>query len=88
MVYFCIGWWAQQLGFNREDRITAQFCGAKKSLVHGTVFSKILFSASFPIAVILLPLMLFHAFQLLLTSVFAAKFAASAGPLSTVEEKN
>jgi sodium/bile acid cotransporter 7 len=88
VVYFCIGWWAQQLGFNREDRITALFCGTKKSLVHGTVFSKILFSASFPIAVILLPLMLFHAFQLLLISIFAAKFAASAGPLTNVEEKN
>ena len=88
VVYFCIGWWALQLGFNREDRITALFCGTKKSLVHGTVFSKILFSASFPIAVILLPLMLFHAFQLLLTSIFAAKFAASAGPHTTVEERN
>jgi sodium/bile acid cotransporter 7 len=88
VVYFCIGWWAQQLGFNREDRITALFCGTKKSLVHGTVFSKILFSASFPIAVILLPLMLFHAFQLLLISIFATKFAASAGPLTAIEEKN
>ncbi|MDO1499335.1 hypothetical protein Q2T40_03615 [Winogradskyella maritima] len=28
-----------------EDRITAQFCGTKKSLVHGTVFSKILFGS-------------------------------------------
>jgi hypothetical protein len=32
--------------------------------------------------------MLFHAFQLLLISIFAAKFAASAGPLTTVEETN
>jgi hypothetical protein len=32
--------------------------------------------------------MLFHAFQLLLTSIFAAKFAASAGPHTTVEERN
>jgi sodium/bile acid cotransporter 7 len=87
VVYFCIGWWAQQLGFNREDRITALFCGTKKSLVHGTVFSKILFPPSFPIGIILLPLMLFHAFQLLLISIFAAKFAASANPLSDVEEK-
>jgi sodium/bile acid cotransporter 7 len=86
VVYFCIVWWAQQLGFNREDRITALFCGTKKSLVHGTVFSKILFPTSFPIGIILLPLMLFHAFQLLLISIFAAKFAASAGPLTTVEE--
>ena len=74
-VYFFIGWMAKQLGFNREDRITALFCGTKKSLVHGTVFSKILFSASFPIGILLLPLMLFHAFQLLIISIFASKFA-------------
>lgn len=75
IVYFIIGWLAQQLGFNREDRITALFCGTKKSLVHGTVFSKILFTAAFPTGIILLPLMLFHAFQLLIISIFAAKFA-------------
>ncbi len=72
-VYFFIGWISKKLLLNREDQITAQFCGTKKSLVHGTVFSKILFSASFPMGIILLPLMLFHAFQILLTSIFAAR---------------
>lgn len=76
VVYAVIGSLSQKLQLNREDRITALFCGTKKSLVHGTVFSKILFSASFPIGIILLPLMLFHAFQLLLISIFAARFAA------------
>lgn len=75
VIYFLIGWLSKQLQFNREDRITALFCGTKKSLVHGTVFSKILFSAAFPLGIILLPLMLFHAFQLLIISIFASKFA-------------
>ncbi|NCU02776.1 MAG: bile acid:sodium symporter, partial [Chitinophagaceae bacterium] len=53
--------------------ITAQFCGTKKSLVHGTVFSKILFPASMPTGIILLPLMLFHAMQIFIISIIASK---------------
>lgn len=72
-VYFFTGFLAKQLKFNTEDRITTQFCGTKKSLVHGTVFSKILLPASMPIGIILLPLMLFHAIQLFIVSVIATK---------------
>jgi solute carrier family 10 (sodium/bile acid cotransporter), member 7 len=73
VVYYITGYFSKLLGFNREDRITAQFCGTKKSLVHGTVFSKILFPASMPMGIILLPLMLFHAFQLFIVSIIATK---------------
>lgn len=73
MVYFLTGFIADKLKFNREDKITAQFCGTKKSLVHGTVFSKILFSSAFPLGIILLPLMLFHAIQILIISIIATK---------------
>jgi sodium/bile acid cotransporter 7 len=72
-VYFLTGFIAKQLRFNREDTITVQFCGTIKSLVHGTVFSKILFPASMPIGVILLPLMLFHVIQLFIISMIAAR---------------
>jgi sodium/bile acid cotransporter 7 len=61
------------LQFNKEDQITAQFCGTKKSLVHGTVFSKILFGNMATIGIILLPLMLFHAIQLFIISIIASK---------------
>ncbi len=64
LVYFFTGWVAKFLNFNREDTITAQFCGTKKSLVHGTVFSKILIPATIPMGIILLPIMIFHAFQI------------------------
>jgi solute carrier family 10 (sodium/bile acid cotransporter), member 7 len=74
-VYFLTGYLSQWLGFNKEDQITAQFCGTKKSLVHGTVFSKILFPESFPTGVILLPLMLFHAFQIFVISIIASRIA-------------
>lgn len=72
-VYYLIGFLAQKLKFNREDQITAKFCGTKKSLVHGTVFSKILFPATMPTGLILLPLMLFHAAQIFIISVIASK---------------
>jgi sodium/bile acid cotransporter 7 len=74
-VYFLTGRFAKALGFSIEDRITAQFCGTKKSLVHGTVFSKILFQHSAGAGIILLPLMLFHALQIFIVSIFAAKLA-------------
>ncbi len=72
VIYSCIGFLSKRFNFNREDRITAQFCGTKKSLVHGTVFSKILFSGQ-AMGTILLPLMIFHAFQLFVISAIASK---------------
>lgn len=61
--------------FSKEDLITTQFCGSKKSLVHGTVFSKILIPASIPLGVILVPLMLFHAWQILIISQIATQLS-------------
>ncbi len=75
IAFFLTDFIAKKLGFNKEDEITAQFCGTKKSLVHGTVFSKILFGNSATIGIILLPLMLFHAVQILIISVIASKLA-------------
>lgn len=72
-IYFLTGAIAKRLQFSIEDRITAQFCGTKKSLIHGTVFSKILFSHTAAIGIILLPLMLFHAFQIFFVSFIATK---------------
>ncbi len=74
-VYCLTGFISKKMGFSREDRITAQFCGTKKSLVHGTVFSKVLFPATFPAGMILLPLMLFHAIQIFIISVIASRLA-------------
>lgn len=75
LVYSLTGFISRRLNFTVEDTITAQFCGTKKSLVHGTVFSKILFENTAAIGIILLPLMLFHAMQILLISIFATNLA-------------
>lgn len=73
--FYLSGFLAKKLHLNNEDQITAQFCGTKKSLVHGTVFSKILFGNMVSIGIILLPLMLFHATQILIISLVATRKA-------------
>lgn len=67
----------RKLSFNRADTITVLFCGSKKSLVHGTVMSKVLFPAFLPVSILLLPIMLYHALQLIFVSIIAQKAAAS-----------
>jgi solute carrier family 10 (sodium/bile acid cotransporter), member 7 len=59
--------------FNREDRITLQFAGTKKSLVHGTVFANVLFSGMNGTGILLLPIMMYHAFQLFYISMVASR---------------
>ncbi len=59
------------LGFNRADRITVIFCGSKKSLVQGAVMGKVMFPDQAMLGVVLLPLMLYHALQLLAGSTIA-----------------
>lgn len=75
LVYGIIYAICKALHFNREDKITTLFCGSKKSLVHGTVMSKVLFSHLSSVGIILLPLMLYHALQLMVVSVIARGMA-------------
>ena len=73
IVYSLTGWIGKLLKFNHGDQITNQFCGTKKSLVHGTVFSEALFGQTSIVGIILLPLMFYHALQILIISVIATK---------------
>lgn len=59
--------------FNRQDRITVLFCGSKKSLVQGAVMGKVLFPNPVVLGVVLLPLMIYHALQLMVGSMIAQK---------------
>ena len=49
----------------------ALFCGSKKSFIHGTAMANVLFSNNISLGMILLPLMLYHALQLVIVSVIA-----------------
>jgi sodium/bile acid cotransporter 7 len=63
------------LGFTIKDRITALFCGSKKSLVHGVVIGKILFPDPALLGLVLLPVMLYHIQQLIVGSAIAQYFS-------------
>jgi solute carrier family 10 (sodium/bile acid cotransporter), member 7 len=64
-----------RIGLSREDRITVIFCGSKKSLVQGAVMGQVLFPEATAFAIVLLPLMLYHALQLLAGSILAQRLA-------------
>ena len=70
IVFLIAGW----INFNREDKITALFCGSTKSLVHGSVFARVLFNDFAFAGMMLVPLMLFHALQIFILSIVAARF--------------
>ncbi|WP_285008039.1 bile acid:sodium symporter family protein [Pedobacter faecalis] len=82
-VFLCVWLLSRLFGFSDEDRITVLFCGSKKSLVHGTVMSKILFQHSTITGIILLPLMLYHALQLIAASIIAKAMARRKEILNT-----
>lgn len=65
------GW----MKFSREDRITVIFCGSKKSLVHGSVMASVLFAGSSAGGIVLVPVMIYHAFQLFYISVVARRYS-------------
>ena len=73
-VYFLLTSFCRLLGFSKEDEVTAVFCGSKKSLIQGAVMSKVLFSGAHA-GVMLLPIMLYHALQLISASIIAQRMA-------------
>lgn len=73
-VYLGLGLVCKSLGMSIPDTITAKFCGTKKSLVHGSVMVKVIFGSSASTGLILLPVMLYHALQLLVIAIFAESY--------------
>lgn len=69
-----IKWCTRFLNFNREDRITILFAGSKKSLVHGSVMAAVLFAGSSLGSLFLVPVMIYHAFQLFYISIVARRY--------------
>lgn len=62
----------QAAGFPREDQISLLFCGAQKSLASGVPMANILFAAN-QVSMIILPIMLYHQLQLLVSAAIANK---------------
>jgi len=86
VVYFGLGLVCNFLGFHLKDKITAQFCGTKKSLVHGSVMVKVIFGNSANTGLLLLPIMIYHSLQLLLIAFYAEKYRKQVLHAKTLEE--
>jgi sodium/bile acid cotransporter 7 len=84
-VMLLLTWYGgKALGFGREDRITLQFAGSKKSLAAGLPMASVLFGAQASLAV--LPLMLFHQMQLMVCAVIAKRRSHDPRPEVTAPE--
>jgi solute carrier family 10 (sodium/bile acid cotransporter), member 7 len=66
---------ARALGFSEPDRITAVFCGSKKTLASGVPMAQLIFGAHPGIGLILLPIVVYHPLQLIVCSVLAGRWA-------------
>jgi sodium/bile acid cotransporter 7 len=67
---------ARALGVNRADRLAALFCGSTKSLATGLPMAKIIFPHE-QLALIVLPLMLYHLLQLLVLAIYSRRATAA-----------
>ncbi|TBW28996.1 bile acid:sodium symporter family protein [Gramella sp. KN1008] len=74
LVFLGLALFSNMIGLNTEDKIAAQFCGTKKSLVHGSVMVRVIFGNTASSGLLLLPIMLYHSAQLILVAWFAEKY--------------
>lgn len=72
LVWFVSG----AFGFERSERITALFCGSKKTLASGVPMARLIFGATPALGLILLPIMLYHPLQLVVGGWLAGRFAS------------
>ncbi len=80
-VMLAITWWgAKLLGFRRADAVTIQFCGTKKSLASGLPIAGVLFATS-SVALLVLPLLIFHQLQLVVCGALASHYGRVAPSL-------
>jgi len=77
-VLYVLGWGSDRLGFNREDRIAALFCGSKKSMATGVPMAQLMFGSNPALGLILLPIMIYHPFQLIVGGILANKWGKQA----------
>ncbi len=66
---------AEKINCKPKDVITATFCGSKKSLVHGSLFLLVLGIGDDQKVLFLLPVMIYHSFQLFYVSWLANRIA-------------
>ncbi|MDW6022086.1 bile acid:sodium symporter family protein [Mesorhizobium sp. BAC0120] len=66
------------LGFDRDNKIAFLFCGSKKSLAVGVPLAPVIFGNMPDIGLVIVPIMVFHFFQLVVVSGIASRYARTA----------
>jgi sodium/bile acid cotransporter 7 len=69
---------ARRMSFSPEQEVAALFCGSQKSLANGAPMAKILFGSHPALAMIMLPLLMYHQLQLIVCFALARRYAARA----------
>ena len=78
LVMLLTSWSARALKFAREDRVAAMFCGSKKTLASGVPMAKLIFGAHPAMGMILLPIMIYHPLQLVISGFLAERWGRRA----------
>lgn len=91
-VFGIVGAICTAMNLNMEDRIATQFCGSKKSLATGVPMAQLIFDGNPSIGVILLPIMIYHPLQLIITAMLASRWGrrpevAAVHPKKVVEAR-
>lgn len=79
VVMTIVGYVSDGLKFPPEDRITAIFCGSKKTLASGVPMAQLIFGTHPGIGLILLPIMIYHPLQLIICAWLAGRWAKRPG---------
>ena len=75
IVMLVMGAASRWIGLTWPETVAAMFCGSKKSLATGVPMAQIVFpAAGSGLGVILLPIMIYHALQLVLSGVLASRW--------------
>jgi len=61
--------------FQESDIITVLFCGSTKSLMHATIFLRVMYTHNPISGILLIPMLIYHAMQLTFTGAMAQRFA-------------
>lgn len=71
---------ARAFGFSEEDRIAAVFCASKKSMATGVPMAQLMFGHSPALGLFVLPILLYHSFQLVVAGMLAGRWGRRAAP--------
>lgn len=75
VVLYALNALCRALGMSPPDRYAAVFCGSKKTLASGVPMAQLIFGANPALGLILLPIMIYHPFQLAVGGMLAQKWA-------------